>query len=725
MNITSRKWLSLFLIFAVIMTQSLIPVIVKAKELNPMGFVDSFKIEKQDLYYGERTKIIVNFSEKETYKLQPGDVLTITLPPELKSFNGTIPLDGYGVCEVSLGTAKCTFNENVSTHKNIRGYFTINVQATNAETNQKKRIRTNLGTNLEMQTVTITGPSSAERKGTEPKGPFSYKIGEIQPDKTDEVRWYLTVNYNKEILNKDIKLSDSLQGGQSFNIDSFYIMVDTDGNRPYLTLSEFENKGYGTIQFINEATFKVILNKERASGNRFTITYTANIKEDGKKFQYLKNEYIIEYQVGNGKPILDSQVAQVENITTDGGAEGDRHEKGEEKETQEKWETTEEIEEQPKPEKPKVTEEENHLKEPKTEEKPKVEGKGEEKETQEKWETTEEIEEQPKPEKPKVTEEENHLKEPKTEEKPKVEGKGEEKETQEKWETTEEIEEQPKPEKPKVTEEENHLKEPKTEEKPKVEGKGEEKETQEKWETTEEIEEQPKPEKPKVTEEENHLKEPKTEEKPKVEGKGEEKETQEKWETTEEIEEQPKPEKPKVTEEENHLKEPKTEEKPKVEGKGEEKETQEKWETTEEIEEQPKPEKPKVTEEENHLKEPKTEEKPKVEGKGEEKETQEKWETTEEIEEQPKPEKPKVTEEENHLKEPKTEEKPKVEGKGEEKETQEKWETTEEIEEQPKPEVVKKKLPRTGGYMSYAPYTGGILLVFCLLIRIINKRRHN
>ncbi|OQR55248.1 Cna B-type domain-containing protein, partial [Bacillus sp. CDB3] len=323
MNINSKKWISTFLIFVVVMAQSLVPTIAKAQELNAMGFVDSFNIEKTDLYYGERTKINVNFSEKDGYKLQPGDVLTLTLPPELKGFNGKIPLDDYGVCEVSAGVAKCIFNEKVSTRNNIRGYFTINVQATNVETDQKKEIQTNLGTNLEMQKVTITGPSSGGGSGENHKGPFSYKAGDIQPDNTDEVRWFLMVNYNKEVLNTDIKLSDSLQEGQKFNKDSFSISIDNAAGQKSLSLKDFESQGYGTIEFVNDMTLKAIFNKDKANGTRFSISYKADITENGKKINKLENKYAIEYQVADNEPVSDSQVAQVENITAEGGAEGD------------------------------------------------------------------------------------------------------------------------------------------------------------------------------------------------------------------------------------------------------------------------------------------------------------------------------------------------------------------------------------------------------------------
>ncbi|WP_176552167.1 Cna B-type domain-containing protein [Bacillus cereus] len=560
MNINLKKWLSTFLIFVVVMAQSLVPTIAKAQELNAMGFVDSFNIEKTDLYYGERTKINVNFSEKDGYKLQPGDVLTLTLPPELKGFNGKIPLDDYGVCEVSAGVAKCIFNEKVSTRNNIRGFFTINVQATNVETDQKKEIQTNLGTTLEMQKVTITGPSSGGGSGENHKGPFSYKAGDIQPDNTDEVRWFLMVNYNKEVLKADIKLSDSLQEGQKFKKDSFSISVDNAAGQKSLSLKDFESQGYGTIEFVNDMTFKAIFNKDKASGTRFSISYKADITEAGKKIKKLENKYAIEYQVADNEPVSDSQVAQVENITAEGGAEGDLNattsiagtktwkgdkvndrpkaikvdliQNGKVIETKEVTETSDwkyEFENL------RVFDSEGKAYKYEVKEQPvsgyqsKVNGyditnvkihEGKEETLEENWETTEELEEQPKPEKPEIKEEENHLETPK-EEKPKVEGEGKEETLEENWETTEELEDQPKPEKPGITEEENHL-------------------------------ETPKEEKPEITEEENHLANPK-EENPEVkeEIKPSENPKEENPEVKEEVKpsENPKEENPEVKEE--------------------------------------------------------------------------------------------------------------------------------------------------------------------------------
>ncbi|PEB80000.1 hypothetical protein COM95_19090 [Bacillus cereus] len=315
------------MLFMLTIGQSLVPIIANAKEVNTIGLVDSFKLDKSDLQSGELTKITVNFSEKNGIKLQPGDTLTLALPPELNGLNTTFDLGDYGTCKVTSGTVVCTFNDKVDTHQNIRGYLNFRVQATSAGTGEKKEFETNLGTNLEKQTVTITGPSGGG--GTDPgKQPFFYKTGDMLSGKDNEVRWFLNINLNKEELSRDIVVSDSLQEGQILNKDSFRISVDNYLGRQSLSLQDFESKGYGKITFTSDTAFKVLLYRDKARLAAFSISYTSTITEAGKKQEFFKNDYTIDYQVLYKDPVSESGSYQVENMAAGGGAEGELPSKG-------------------------------------------------------------------------------------------------------------------------------------------------------------------------------------------------------------------------------------------------------------------------------------------------------------------------------------------------------------------------------------------------------------
>ncbi|MEH7459652.1 collagen binding domain-containing protein, partial [Bacillus sp. JJ1127] len=331
MNIHSKRVFSIFsiiMIFMFTIGQSLMPIIANAQELSTTGFVDSFTIDKTKLKYGEQAKINVTFSDKSGNKMKSGDTLTLTLPRELTGFNGTIPLNdeqgnNFGTCQVNAGNVVCTFNDMVEKLHNIRGHFNFTVQASNVGTDQTKDVATNLGTTLDKQTVTIAGPTSGGGTGSKP---FFYKSGDIQPNNTNEVRWFLNINLNKEYLSRDIVVSDSLQEGQTLNKDSFRIAVD---NRESLSIEEFRKQRYGDIQFNDDGhSFKVVINWNMGSARSFTVSYTSTITESGKSQESFNNDYKIDYQVLYKQPVSESGSAKVNNITSGGGAQGDLPPKG-------------------------------------------------------------------------------------------------------------------------------------------------------------------------------------------------------------------------------------------------------------------------------------------------------------------------------------------------------------------------------------------------------------
>ncbi|WP_285396634.1 Cna B-type domain-containing protein, partial [Lysinibacillus sp. fls2-241-R2A-57] len=321
----SKKIFPLLLCFVVVLFQTIVPVIGKAQELSNTGFIDSVEIKNTNLSYGNQTGIYVTFSEKPNLKLKTGDTITMTLPPELKGFNSNINLEDYGSCNVTSGQVVCTFNDKVEKRENIRGYFNFTVQATNVESGVTKTIHTNFGTDLSEQAVTITHPKSS---GSSP-GMFFYKSGDIQPNNSDEVRWFLNFNLKKEYLDSDIVLQDFSKDGQLLQKDSFYIYTSGGslGNRQF-TPEEFQRNGLGYVGFTSDSSFNVVINRGYASLTSFTVSYKTTITAEGVNEKYLKNEYDLTYKVNNQTPVHEKNVAQVKNIFADGWAIGDLPDKG-------------------------------------------------------------------------------------------------------------------------------------------------------------------------------------------------------------------------------------------------------------------------------------------------------------------------------------------------------------------------------------------------------------
>ncbi|HDR7668269.1 TPA: Cna B-type domain-containing protein [Bacillus wiedmannii] len=692
-------------VFTVLIGQVFMPIIGHAQELNTAGFVDSFAFEKTKLNYGEKTSIHVNFSEKPGKKMKSGDTLTLTLPPELKGYSGTIALKDesgrvFGTCQINTNNVVCTFNDTVEQLQNIRGNFNFAVQGTNVEAGKTKDVQTNLGTSLEKQTVSITHPKG---EGTEP-GIFFYKSGDIQPDKSNEVRWFLNINLKKQHLHDNIILKDTLQEGQMLNKDSFKITIN---NREYLSLEQFQQRGYGYIKFTSDNSFEVVVYRHMGSANSFTVFYTSTITDSGKKLKYLQNDYKLDYQILYEKPTSESNNVKVENISFGGGAEGDlpakgtlqivKHIEGNEgkvipgvsfklyKESGQQIGDSYTTNKDGVVEVPNLTPGNYYVQEisapnyvefdpkakiPFTIKKDDVQGiklmvpnklKTKSVSGTKTWEG-DKVNDRPETIKVDLLQNGKVIatKEVTAENGWKYEfGKLPAVDSEGKAHTYE-VKEQPvsgyqsKVNGYDITNIKIH-------EVTEVEEQGTE-------ESIEELEAPTNPEAPKVTEEPKELEKPEVTEKPEIHVTPEEEQTKE--ETTEEIKEE-KPEEPKVIEEPKELEKPEVTEKPEIHVKPEEEQTKE--ETTEEIKEE-KPEEPKVTEEPKELEKPEVTEKPEIHVKPEEEKVEE--ETTEEIKEE-KPEEPKVTEELKELEKPEVTEKLEIHVKPEEEQVEE--ETTEEL----------------------------------------------
>ncbi|MFB5253365.1 Cna B-type domain-containing protein, partial [Bacillus mycoides] len=704
-------------IFTVIIGQVFTPIIGHAQELNTAGFVDSFAIEKTTLNYGEQTSIRVNFSEKPGKEMKSGDTLTLALPPELKGYSGTIALKDdsgrvFGTCQINANNVVCTFNDAVEKLENIRGNFNFTVQGTNVEAGKTKDVQTNLGTDLEKQTVRIT---HSKGDGKEP-GIFFYKSGDIQPDKSNEVRWFLNINLKKQYLHDNIILKDTLQEGQMLNKDSFTITIN---NKEYLSLKQFQDRGYGYIKFTSDNSFEVVVYRHMGNATSFTVAYTSTITESGKKLEFLQNDYKLDYQILYEKPTSESNSVKVKNISFGGEAEGDlpakgtlqivKHIEGNEgkvipgvsfklytesgQQIGDSYTTNQDgVVEAPnlapgnyyvqEIAAPNYVEFDPKAKIPFTIKKDAVNGiklmvpnklKTTSVTGTKTWEG-DKVNDRPKTIKVDLLQNGKVIA---TKEVTAANGWKYE------FEKLPAVDNEGKAHKYEVKEQ------PVSGYQPKVNGyditnikiqEATEVEEPNKEETTEEMEDPSKPEEPKVTEEPNKLEKPEVTDKPEIWVKPEE---ENKEETTEEIEESLKPETPKVTEEPTVLEKPEVTNKPEILVTPEQEENKE--ETTKEIEESIKPEEPKVTEEPNVLEKPEVTNKPEILVTPEQEENKE--ETTKEIEESIKPEEPKVTEEPNVLEKPEVTNKPEILVTPEQEENKE--ETTKEIEESLKPETPK------------------------------------
>ncbi|HEL0571507.1 TPA: Cna B-type domain-containing protein [Streptococcus equi subsp. zooepidemicus] len=304
----------------------------KVRATNISDNITSLTVASSSLRDGERTTVKVAFDDKKQ-KIKAGDTIEVTWPTSgnvyIQGFNKTIPLNIRGVdvgtLEVTLDKAVFTFNQNIETMHDVFGWgeFEItvrNVTQTTTETTGTTTVRVGNHT----ATINVTKPEAGTGTSS-----FYYKTGDMQPDDTDHVRWFLLINNNKEWVADTVTVEDDIQGGQTLDMSSFDITVSGYRNERFVgekALEEFRQKfPYSTITADDKTGhIHVSLDKDDASKNTVNVAYKTKITDyDQKEFA---NNSKIWYQI-----LYKDQVSgqesnhQVANVNANGGVDGSRY----------------------------------------------------------------------------------------------------------------------------------------------------------------------------------------------------------------------------------------------------------------------------------------------------------------------------------------------------------------------------------------------------------------
>lgn len=304
----------------------------KVRATNISDNITSLTVASSSLRDGERTTVKVAFDDKKQ-KIKAGDTIEVTWPTSgdiyIQGFTKTIPLNiqnvDVGTLEVTTNKAVFTFNENINTMENVTGWgeFEItvrNVTQTTTETTGTTTVRVGNHT----ATINVTKPEAGTGTSS-----FYYKTGDMQPDDTDHVRWFLLINNNKEWVADTVTVEDDIQGGQTLDMSSFDITVSGYRNERFVgekALEEFRQKfPYSTITADDKTGhIHVSLDKDDASKNTVNVAYKTKITDyDQKEFA---NNSKIWYQI-----LYKDQVSgqesnhQVANVNANGGVDGSRY----------------------------------------------------------------------------------------------------------------------------------------------------------------------------------------------------------------------------------------------------------------------------------------------------------------------------------------------------------------------------------------------------------------
>ena len=318
---------TLFLLMTFLASMTLGHATVSAAELSQTDVIDSIQFSDSTLSQGHSTSVKVTFSEKNKNQINPGDSITLSLPPSLQGMveNDGAPrrvqLSNLGEALIYSNRVVATFNENVATLNNVSGHFSFGIKATVSNKTQDEIISTNFGTKVVSQNITIPGHSG--NTGNVGQKPFFYKTGDLL-GKSNTVRWFLNANLNKEELHNYILITDTHGVGQTLDKDSFQITVDNYLGRFSYSLPDFIAKRLGSIRFTADNSFEVYIPREVARLASFSISYTTTMTEAGKKQKDFENSYTLNYQPWNKPVVTEKNTFKVKNLFAEGDAQGDK-----------------------------------------------------------------------------------------------------------------------------------------------------------------------------------------------------------------------------------------------------------------------------------------------------------------------------------------------------------------------------------------------------------------
>ncbi|AND79788.1 collagen binding domain-containing protein [Streptococcus pantholopis] len=292
--------------------------------------VTSLTVSPAEINDGGKTKVRFTFDE-HSQKIKSGDTIEVAWQNSGtvygSGFNKTVRLtiqETYvGDLVISDGQATVTFNEGVSALQNITGWGEFEIQGRNlTQTSDEHSASFTLSSGGETASVTV-------KKGATGIGSvFYYKTGDMQPNDTEHVRWFLNINNGNVYADDDVRIEDQIQSGQTLDMDSFYITVTGLRNAVYSgpdALNDFSNDFAGAAISADAAagTITLAVPSGWVSLNSISIMYLTKV--DNPEQRVFENHSKAWYKE-NGKDAVrgESFNYTVANVAADGGADGDK-----------------------------------------------------------------------------------------------------------------------------------------------------------------------------------------------------------------------------------------------------------------------------------------------------------------------------------------------------------------------------------------------------------------
>ncbi|EMF0554963.1 collagen-binding MSCRAMM adhesin Acm [Enterococcus faecium] len=321
----------LSMLFIITNITSLIPVHVYADAGRDISSnVTSLTVDPTNITDGGNIKVKFSFDEKKQ-DIQPGDYLWINWPSEGnirgEGFQKEIPLmienKNVGTLTVRKDSAQVVFNENIKNIDSVEGWGQFEIQARNVtDTGEENTGPFTVMSGDKTATVNVTKPASGSSSSV-----FYYKTGDMLPEDTEHIRWFLNINNDGTYVEQPVKISDEIQSGQRLDPSTFEI------NQIHLGEQKVYRGEEGIQQFLQDfpgATFDFSVNdnyieitipKNFVNLRKIIVSYKTIIETpEQTSFENHSKAWFKEVN----KPAVDGEGFNhtVKNISASGGVNG-------------------------------------------------------------------------------------------------------------------------------------------------------------------------------------------------------------------------------------------------------------------------------------------------------------------------------------------------------------------------------------------------------------------
>ncbi|BDP50951.1 peptidase [Enterococcus faecium] len=228
-----------------------------------------------------------------------------------------------GTLTVRKDSAQVVFNENIKNLDSVEGWGQFEIQARNVtDTGEENTGPFTVTSGDKTATVNVTKPASGSSSSV-----FYYKTGDMLPEDTKHIRWFLNINNNGTYVEQPVKISDEIQSGQRLDPSTFEI------NQIHLGEQKVYRGEEGIQQFLQDfpsATFnfsvtdnyiEITIPKNFVNLRKIMVSYKTIIENPEQiNFENHSEAWFKEFN----KPAVDGESFNhtVKNISASGGVNG-------------------------------------------------------------------------------------------------------------------------------------------------------------------------------------------------------------------------------------------------------------------------------------------------------------------------------------------------------------------------------------------------------------------